>query len=147
MGRKLATSNNERTRTRNDLAWAIAVGGIGIVLFAAFLAFAWYFAATLLLLFTGMLLGVGLNALTNTLGRFVAWPHPVRLAIVCAVLAAGLAGVAYLGGATIAQQASALSDTIKSQLGHLKTFLDNHGIDTSFFDLGNAAQSATETPP
>ncbi|WFU37843.1 AI-2E family transporter [Bradyrhizobium sp. CB82] len=136
---------DERSRTRNDLAWAIAVGGIGIVLFAAVMVFTWYFAATLLLIFTGMLLGVGLNALTNALGRHVGLPHPFRLGIVCIVLAVMLAGVAYLGGATIAEQASALSNTIKAQLVTVKAFLESHGIDTSFFDIGNAP-SANATP-
>ena len=107
------------------------------------LVFTWYFAATLLLIFTGMLLGVGLNALTNALGRRVHLPHAVRLAIVCVVLAVLLAGVAYLGGATIAEQASLLSKTIKSQITNVKSFLDNHGIDTSFFDLGSAAPAAS----
>jgi predicted PurR-regulated permease PerM len=142
---------DERARTRTDLAWAISVGGIGIVLFTAMLVFTWYFAATLLLIFTGMLLGVGLNALTNALGRRVHLPHAVRLAIVCAVLAVMLAGVAYLGGATIAEQASLLSKTIKSQITNVRSFLENHGIDTSFFDLGNSAPAAstdaTPTPP
>src|SRR5215470_3842253 len=137
MGCKLATSNNERLRTRNDLAWAIAVGGIGIVLFAALLWFTWNFAATLFLIFSGMLLGVALTAMSNQLGEFVRLPHPVRLAIVCLALAVMLSGVVFLGGATIAQQATALSNTIKSQLVDLKSFLDKHGIDTSYFDLGN----------
>jgi predicted PurR-regulated permease PerM len=138
---------DERRRTRGDLAWAISVGGIGIVLFTAMLVFTWYFAATLLLIFTGMLLGVGLNALTNALGRRVHLPHAVRLAIVCAALAVMLAGVAYLGGATIAEQASLLSKTIKSQITNVRSFLENHGIDTSFFDLGNAAPTASDAAP
>jgi predicted PurR-regulated permease PerM len=139
---------DERPRTRTDLAWAISVGGIGIVLFTAMLVFTWYFAATLLLIFTGMLLGVGLNALTNALGRRVHLPHTLRLAIVCIVLAVMLAGVAYLGGATIAEQASLLSKTIKSQITNVKSFLDNHGVDTSFFDLGSATPaSPTDTGP
>nr|WP_246820294.1 AI-2E family transporter [Bradyrhizobium iriomotense] len=126
-----------------DQAWAISVGGIGVVLFTALLAFTWYFAATLLLIFTGMLLGVGLNALTNALGRRVHLPHTMRLAIVCLVLAVLLAGVAYLGGATIAEQASLLSKTIKSQITNVRSFLENHGIDTSVFDLGNGAPAAS----
>lgn len=138
---------DQRPTTRTDLAWAISVGGIGVVLFTAMLVFTWYFATTLLLIFTGMLLGVGLNALTNALGRRVHLPHPVRLGIVCVVLAVLLAGVAYLGGATIAEQASVLSKTIKSQIGNVKTFLDNHGIDTSFFDLGNAASDTSVNTP
>lgn len=138
---------DERLRTRTDLArdqaWAISVGGIGVVLFAALLAFTWYFATTLLLIFTGMLLGVGLNALTNALGRRVHLPHTLRLAIVCVALALMLAGVAYLGGATIAEQASLLSKTIKSQITNVRSFLENHGIDTSFFDFGSAAPAAS----
>lgn len=150
---------DERSRTRGDLAadqasnqasnrswdqaWAISVGGIGVVLFTALLAFTWYFAATVLLIFTGMLLGLGLNALTIALGRRVPLPHAVRLAIVCIALALMLAGIAYLGGATIAEQASLLSKTLKSQLANVRSFLDSHGIDTSFFDLGNGAAEAT----
>ncbi|TWI08890.1 putative PurR-regulated permease PerM [Bradyrhizobium daqingense] len=117
------------------------------MLFTAMLLFSWYFAPTLLLIFTGMLLGVGLNALTGALGRRVPLPHPVRLAIVCTALALMLAGVGYLGGATIAEQASLLSKTIKSQITNVRGFLENHGIDTSFFDLGNAApESSIDTP-
>src|SRR5437899_682218 len=146
-GHDVTMPADERSRTRNDMAWAIAVGGIGVVLFTALLAFTWYFAATLLLIFAGMLLGVGLNALTNALGRRVHLPHPLRLAIVCTALALMLAGVAYLGGATIADQASVLSKTIKSQITTVRSFLENHGIDTSFFDLGSAppASSTSDT--
>ena len=84
----MTASRDEQAKTRSDLAWAIAVGGIAVVLFTAALLFTWYFAATLLLIFAGMLLGVGLNALTNALGRRVRLPHAVRLAIVCVALAA-----------------------------------------------------------
>ena len=142
-------SRDERTFTRSDLAWGISVGGIGVVLFIVLLVFTWYFSATVLLIFAGMLLGLGLNALTNALGRRVHLPHTVRLLIVCTLLALMLAGVAYLGGATIAEQASLLSKTIKSQLANVKSFLDTHGVDTSFFDLGNgqAAAASSEAEP
>jgi predicted PurR-regulated permease PerM len=136
---------DEQLKARSDLAWAIAVGGIGVVLFSTLLVFTWYFAATLLLIFTSMLLGVGLNALTNALGRRLHLPHAARLAIVCVVLAILLAGVAYLGGATIAEQASVLSNTIKSQITHVRSFLESHGIDTSVFDLGNATPTAASS--
>lgn len=142
----MTISRDERPSTRNDLAWAISVGGIGVVLFTALLVFTWYFAATLLLIFAGLLFGVALNALTNALGRRVHLPHTARLAIVCVVLALMLAGVAYLGGATIAEQASLLSKTIKSQITNVKSFLDSHGVDTSFFDLGSAAPASDATP-
>ena len=148
----MAVSVDDRLQTRNDLAWAISVGGIGAIGFAALLLFTWYFAATLFLIFAGMLLGVALNAWTAMLGRLVKLPHALRLTIVCLALAGLLSGVVFLGGATIKQQASALSDTIKSQLVGVKAFLERNGIDTSYFDLGNAgaapADSSTPaTPP
>jgi predicted PurR-regulated permease PerM len=146
----VAVSADDRLQARSNLAWAISVGGIGVVGFAALLLFTWYFAATLFLIFAGMLLGVTLNAMTKLLGRVVRLPHSLRLAIVCVVLAGLLSGAGFLGGATIAQQARVLSDTIKSQLVNVKAFLERNGIDTSYFDIGNAsatpATSTTATP-
>jgi len=141
----VAVSAKDRLAARNDLAWAISVGGIGVVGFAALLLFTWHFAATLFLIFAGMLLGVALNAMTNMLGRVVSLTHSLRLTIVCLVLAGLLSGVVFLGGATIAQQATALSGTIKSQLVGVKAFLDRHGIDTSYFELGSAAAPPTDS--
>ena len=135
----MAVSADDRLRARNDLAWAISVGGIGIVAFAALLIFTWYFAATLFLIFAGMLLGVALNAMTNQLGYVVRLPHALRLTVVCLVLAGMLAGVLFLGGATIGKQAAVLSDTIKSQLVNVKAFLERNGIDTSYLELSNLA--------
>ena len=151
----MAASLDDRRKTRNDIAWAISVGGIGVVAFASLLLFAWYFAAALFLIFAGMLLGVALNAMTNLLGRVVALPHSLRLTIVCLALAGLLSGVIFLGGTTIAQQATALSNTIKSQLVEVKAFLDRNGIDTSYFELGSpaagtgpdASTSPSATPP
>jgi len=144
----VAGSTGDRVQARNDLAWAITVGGIGIVLFAALLLFAWYFAATLFLIFAGILLGVALNAMTNMLGRVVKLPHSLRLTIVCLVLASMLSGVIFLGGATIAQQTTVLTNTIKSQLVNVKAFLERNGVDTSFFDFGslNATPSDSSAP-
>jgi predicted PurR-regulated permease PerM len=141
-GINVKASVGDGQQARKDLAWAISVGGIGIVLFAALVAFTWYYAATLFLMFAGMLLGTALNAMTSRLGQLVRLPHPLRLAIVCLVLAALFSGVVFLGGATIAQQATALSNTIKSQLVNVKAFLDRNGIDTSYFDLGNSSANA-----
>jgi predicted PurR-regulated permease PerM len=146
----VTASSEERFLARNDLAWAIAVGGIGIVLFAALLTLAWHFAAALFLIFAGVLLGAALTAMTDGLGKLIRLPHPVRLGIVCLALVALLLGVVALGGATIADQAKVLSSTIKSQLVDLKSFLDKNGIDTSYFELGGAtaqpADSGAATP-
>ena len=144
----MSLSSDDRREPRNDLAWAIAVGGIAVVTFASLLLFAWAFAATLFLIFAGVLLGVTLNAMTHLLGRLVGWPHWLRLAIVCLVSAGLLSGAIFLGGTTIAEQAAALSDTIKSQLVNVKAFLDRNGIDTSYLDLAKPASgpSASATP-
>jgi predicted PurR-regulated permease PerM len=134
---------DDRLLARNDLAWAISVGGIGVVLFATLLLFAWTFAATLFLIFAGMLLGVALNAMSNLLGRIINLPHALRLAVVCLALAGLLSGIVVLGGNTIAKQATVLSNTIKSQLGNVKTFLEEHGVDTSYLDFTSATQAGT----
>ena len=143
--KKVPLSSDDRHQPRNDLAWAIAVGGIAVVAFASLLLFTWAFAATLFLIFAGVLLGVTLNAMTHLLGRLVGWPHWLRLAIVCLVSAGLLSGAIFLGGTTIAQQATALSDTIKSQLVNVKAFLDRNGIDTSYLDLAKPS-SGPSTP-
>jgi predicted PurR-regulated permease PerM len=141
-------SADDRVQARNDLAWAISVGGIGVVGFAALLVFTWYYAAALFLIFAGVLLGVALHAMTNQLGRVVRLPHSLRLTIVCLVLAGLLSGVIFLGGATIAQQATVLSNTIKSQLVNVKAFLERNGVDTSLFDFSSltAPPSDSSTP-
>jgi predicted PurR-regulated permease PerM len=143
----VAVPADDRHQARNDLAWAISVGGIGMVAFAVMLLFTWYYAATLFLIFAGVLLGVALNAMTSILGRAVKLPHALRLTIVCLVLAGLLSGVIFLGGATIAEQATALSNTIKSQLVNVRGFLERNGIDTSYFDLGNPSGSSASSTP
>jgi predicted PurR-regulated permease PerM len=143
---KVTDSASDRLQARNDLAWAICVGGIGAVLFAALLLFTWHFAATLFLIFAGILLGVALNAMSDLLGRVVRLPQALRLTIVCLVLAGMLSGVVFLGGTKIAQQATVLSNTIKSQLVNVKTFLESHGIDTSFFDLASSGTTPSGSP-
>ena len=139
-----------RIHDRGDLAWAIAVGGIGIAVFAALMMLAWHYAAALFLIFAGVLLGVALNAITALLGRVTGGPHALRLTAVCLLFAALLSGVLFLGGSTIAQQATVLSNTIKSQLVNVKGFLERNGVDTSYFNLSglNAASSeaASDTP-
>lgn len=147
--------STERKNQRQDHAWAIAVGGIAAVSFAALLIFAWEFAATLFLIFSGILLGVALTAMTNLLKKVMPGPHAGRLVVICVLLAAMMAGIFTLGGSTIAQQATALSGTIKSQIANLKTFLESNGIDASYLDLntiaataprGSASTPATTTP-
>ena len=127
----------------------IAAGGCAIVAFAALLALVWYSSSTLFLLFAGILFGVFLSALSDLLKRLVGGGDALRLAIVCVVFVTALAAFLVLYGATIAEQASVLTATVKSQIATVKDFLDRHGVDTSFLDLGalTAAENATSTTP
>jgi predicted PurR-regulated permease PerM len=143
----VAVSAGDRVQARGDLAWAIAVGGIGVVAFAALVLFCWHYATTLFLILAGMLLGVALNAMTVMLGRAVALPHALRLAAVCLVLAGLFAGAVFLGGSTIAQQAAVLSKTIKSQIVNVEALLEKYGVDTSYFGLGNLTGGAADQTP
>jgi len=92
--------------------------------------------------------------MTNLLKRVMPGPHAGRLVLICLLLAAMMAGIVTLGGTTIAEQATALSGTIKSQIVNLKTFLESKGIDTSYLNLNNvspptnaAATTTTTTTP
>lgn len=129
---------------RTSLARSIAAGGIGIVAFAAVLALAWYSAATLFMLFAGILFGVFLTAMADLLRRAIGGGQTLRLVIVCVLFTGLLSGVAVLGGATIAQQVTALSSTIRAQLGNAKDFLEKQGVDTSFLNLGTAKAAVTD---
>ena len=104
-----------RLRTRTDLAWAISVGGIGIVLFAAMLLFTWYFAATLFLIFTGMLLGVAPQRADQRCSAARAASACVTAPIVCLALAVPACGCGLSRRLHHCEQATLLSKTIKSQ--------------------------------
>jgi predicted PurR-regulated permease PerM len=65
--------------------------------------------------------------------------------VVCLVLAGMLSGVVVLGGATIAQQTTVLTNTIKSQLVNVKAFLEKNGIDTGLFDFGNLTTTPADS--
>ena len=136
----------DRDQTRKDNAWSIGVGGCAVIAFAALLGLIWYSAGTLFLIFAGVLFGVFLNALATLIGKLMGGPHALRLGIVCLLLVAMFSGIVVLGGNTIAGQASALSTTIKSQVGTVKGFLEARGIDTSFmnFDAKTAAAAASD---
>ncbi|MDR3466551.1 MAG: AI-2E family transporter [Xanthobacteraceae bacterium] len=116
------------------LAWSIAAGGCAIVAFATLLTLAWVSATTIFLLFAGILFSVFLHALSDVLGRAIGGAYLLRLALVCVLLTAMISGIVVLGGATIAEQATLLGKTIASQADTVKSFLGQHGIDTSFLD-------------
>src|SRR5437868_14128040 len=101
--------------TEATLSWRpLAAAGCAVVAFAAGLALIWYSAATLFLLFAGILFGVFLNALSELLKQLIGGGHGLRFAIVCIAFTAALVTFLVLGGATIAEQAALLTATLKS---------------------------------
>ena len=122
----------------------LALWGIGVVCFCALLALAWMAVDTLLLIFSGVLLGVFLDGLTRALGLALPLPRWLRLTAVCLVLAAATAGLASVGGATIAQQGRDLGQTVSAQAGTVRDWLAQRGIDVPF--PGDAGQSGKAEP-
>lgn len=130
-----------------SLAASIALGGCAIVAFAALLAIAWHAAGTILLLFSGILFGVFLVAMSDLLGKAIGGSHVLRLVLVCLFLTGLFSTVIALGGATIAQQAHALSTTIRSQVATVKNFLEERGVDTSFLTFDATPAANGQQPP
>ncbi|GJD58046.1 AI-2E family transporter [Methylobacterium dankookense] len=125
----------------------LALSGIGVVSFCVLLALAWRAADTLLLIFSGVLLGVFLDGLTRALGHAFPLPRWLRLTAVCLALAAGTAGLASVGGATIAQQGRDLGQTVSAQAGTVRDWLAQRGIDVPSFPggTGEDGKPASET--
>jgi predicted PurR-regulated permease PerM len=136
------------SQTETTLSWRpMAAAGCAIVAFAALLALIWHSAETLFLLFAGILFGVFLNALSELLKRLIGGSHGLRLAIVCIALMVLFAGIVMLGGTTIAHQATVLAATLKSQIGTVRDFLDQHGVDTSLLGFNALVGADSGTTP
>lgn len=119
-----------------------ALAAIGLV---ALLALAWMSAATLLLIFAGILLGVFLDGLTRVLSHVLPLPRALRLALVSLMLAGLSAALGVFGGATIAQQAREVAQTIQQQSGTVRERLKEHGIDLSLIDVLGGTPSKPES--
>lgn len=93
------------------------------------LAFSWYFAASLLLLFAGILFAALLDACTRGLGRVVPLPRPWRFALVVLVFGC-LAALAIAWGLERAPaQVRTLVRVMDTQLGVLESQLAAFDID------------------
>lgn len=109
--------------------WPFLRAGIGTVAFVAVLALAWISVSTLLLIFSGVLLGVFLDGLTRGLGHVLPLPRGLRLTLASLAIAAAALGMFAYGGATIAQQGRDLGETVRKQADTVTGWLSAHGID------------------
>ncbi len=95
---------------------------------AAGLFLAWMAAETLLLVFAGILLGVLFDTLARALGHVLPIGHGWRLAIVCIVLTAAIAGALAWSGYTLASEWDQLARILSEQLKLLRDQIDNLGL-------------------
>ncbi|MFD1354710.1 MULTISPECIES: AI-2E family transporter [Methylorubrum] len=129
----------------------LAAAGIAVVAFAAGLWLAWTAAATLLLIFSGILLAVFLDGLTRALGHILPLPRALRLTLVVLALTGLSLGLVAFGGATVTSQARDLGTTVRQQSETVRTWLKDHGIELDFSqqgggEAGNAAPKADPKP-
>lgn len=115
---------------------SLAAAGIAVVAFAAGLWLAWTAAATLLLIFSGVLFAVFLDGVTRGLGHVLPIARGFRLALACLVLAGLALGLTAFGGATVASQARDLGTTVRQQSETVRNWLKERGIE---IDLSQAA--------
>lgn len=139
--------------TRQDIAmpeepgprpaqWSPAVSGIAVVAFVALLILAWSAASTLLLIFSGILLGVFLDGLTRLLGQVIGLGRGLRLTLVSLLLGALTVGFLAFGGATVVQQGRELGQTIATQAGSVRDRLKEYGIDVPAFSGESEGQES-----
>jgi predicted PurR-regulated permease PerM len=122
----------------------LAAAGIAVVAFAAALWLAWTAAATLLLIFSGILFAVFLDGLTRGLGYVLPIGRGWRLALACLVLAALAFGLVAFGGATMASQARDLGTTVRQQSETVRDWLKERGIEIDLSQGAPAGQEASQ---
>ncbi len=144
---KSADPGGEEPAVLPRTARSLIGSGIAIVAFVAVLALAWMASATLLLIFAGILLGVFLDGLTRGLGRILPLPRALRLTIVSIAVAGLLLGMSAFGGATVAQQARDLGQTIQNQSGTVRDWLKSHGIDVGKLEAQQGSAEAAQGKP
>ncbi|PXW65918.1 AI-2E family transporter [Methylobacterium sp. B4] len=131
----MTASSSLPAGTRN-----LAAAGIAVVAFAAGLWLAWTAAATLLLIFSGVLFAVFLDGVTRGLGYVLPIARGFRLALACLVLAGLALGLTAFGGATVASQARDLGTTVRQQSETVRNWLKERGIEIDLSQAGDAGQ-------
>lgn len=118
---------------------------IFLAAFAACLLFVlWKVSDALLLIFAGILFATFLDAFTDLLGRAVPWGRGVRLAIVCTTLAFIGVGALAWGGTALAMQGSELTTTLREQVDHVLTWLNQRGFSFAPDSLGASTDQGSQ---
>ncbi len=125
MSESVTPSHTAPEPERDSLVWRtarIAAVVLAMVAAAAVLAYA---AGGFLLLFAGLLFAVLLDALTRAAGYLLPIRRAFRLALVCGVLAALVAGFVSVVGVVAVQQAPEVMETVDEQMRELGRLLDD----------------------
>ncbi|MES2444824.1 MAG: AI-2E family transporter [Pseudomonadota bacterium] len=96
----------------------------------------------LLIIFGGLVFASMLDGGVRLLGRVLPLPRGLRLLIVVLLVIAFVAGVFYLTGIQIAQQAGELRTTLEVQANRVGAFLTSLGLMPGRSDLAGMAQQA-----
>ena len=114
---------------------------IGLVTLALFL---WKILPVLMLAFGGIVLAVALHAGSEPLARRLHLPDAIAVAIVVVVVIAILAGIGWLFGTQLAQQAQELSDVLPSAAKGAREFLRQSELGRRAMEMmGSAADGET----
>jgi predicted PurR-regulated permease PerM len=117
-----STSDSPRTRS-GSFAHRVRTAVAIVAVIAVLLLAAWRGRSVLLLAFAGVLLGVLLCGLTETLRRRTGWRHGIALGVVVALLLALVAGTCWLAAPSISQQVDQLAETLPQAFGDLRGWL------------------------
>ncbi|RYD98595.1 MAG: AI-2E family transporter [Sphingomonadales bacterium] len=123
--------------TRAELKRASVWFGLGIAVALIVLL-----VQPLLIIFGGLVFASMLDGGVRLLGRVLPIPRGLRLMIVVVLVIAFIAGVFYLTGVQIAQQAEQLRATLTVQFNRATGWLDSLGVMPGRSDLTGIAQQA-----
>ena len=96
----------------------------------------------LLIIFGGLVFASMLDGGVRLIGRYAKIPRWLRLLIVVVLVIAFIAGVFYLTGVQIAQQAKELQTTLESQANRVVAYISSTGLMPGRSDLTGLAQQA-----
>jgi predicted PurR-regulated permease PerM len=97
----------------------------------------WYLAQPILLIIGGLVFAALLDGGTRLLGRVLPIARVWRLLITVLLIVAGVAGVVYLAGIEIADQAEQLRETMIAQFDNLLVWLTEIGMTPQGIDLAD----------
>ncbi|WP_255454619.1 AI-2E family transporter [Parasphingopyxis sp. CP4] len=108
-----------RQELKRAIAWAMVAIAVLLI---------WQLAQAILLIVAGLVFASLLDGGSKLLRPIIPRHRTIRLLIVVLMIVGGLAGIGWLAGIEIANQAEELRDTLSEQFGRLLAMLDELGM-------------------